>query len=119
MGSMKRILAGGNALNFLGPKRSVNAASVLFRVLLDHFLRPHEHYRRNRKTNLLRGLEIDYQLELRWLLDGQIGGLGSPKDFVQVVCDAPVDVREVGPVVQKTTSLYSSFVAVHRRYQAL
>src|SRR5215510_12606303 len=114
MGSMKRILAGGNALNFLGPKRSVNAASVLFRVLLDHFLRPHEHYRRNRKTNLLRGLEIDYQLELRWLLHGQIAGLGSLKDFVHVVCDAPVDVREVRPVVHEPANIYSLSSGVHR-----
>jgi hypothetical protein len=100
---------------YVGEFNSILASLLGFLRSLDHLLRPHEHYRRNRKTNLLRGLEIDYQLELRWLLHGQIAGLCSLKDFVHVVCDAPVDVREVRPVVHETTSLYSLFVAVHRR----
>ena len=36
-----------------------------------------QHVRRNRETNLLGGFEIDYQLELRRLLDGKFGRLSA------------------------------------------
>jgi hypothetical protein len=44
---------------------------------LDHLVRPRQHIRRNRKTDLLRCLEIDHQLELHWLLYRKISGLGA------------------------------------------
>jgi hypothetical protein len=46
---------------------------------LDHFIRPRHHRRRDRQPNLLRRLQIDDELELRRLLDRQIGGLGPFK----------------------------------------
>jgi hypothetical protein len=49
--------------------------SVLFSVLLDQPSRPGEHLRWNRHADLLRRLEIDYQLELCRLLDRQVGRL--------------------------------------------
>jgi hypothetical protein len=58
-----------------------------------------QYIRRNRQANLFRRLEIDYQLELRGLLHRQIGGLGTFENPVQVICDAPVAVREVRAVV--------------------
>jgi hypothetical protein len=45
--------------------------------LFDHFVRPRQHVGRNRQADLLSGLEIDDELELNWLLDRQIGGLGA------------------------------------------
>src|SRR5262249_40665485 len=42
-----------------------------------HFIRPIHHRLRNRQTDLLRGLEIDHQLDLRRLLDRQVSRLGS------------------------------------------
>ena len=74
-----------------------------------------QHLRRNRQADLLRRLEIDHQLKLRRLLDGQIGRLGSLQDFVHVICDAPVAVREVRPVGHEATGLYSFSAGVHRR----
>ena len=40
---------------------------------------------RNGQTDLLRGLEVDHQLELGRLLDRQIGRLGSFKNLVHVI----------------------------------
>ena len=50
--------------------------------LLYDFLRPHHHNRGYRQAKSLGGLEVDHQLKLGWLLDRQIGGLGSLKDLV-------------------------------------
>ena len=46
---------------------------------------------------------------------GKIGRLGTLQDSVHVICDAPVAVREVRPVVHEPTGIYSFSVAVHRR----
>jgi hypothetical protein len=37
---------------------------------LDHFVRPRQHRLRDREAERLGGLEVEHQLELRWLLDG-------------------------------------------------
>jgi hypothetical protein len=58
---MNRSLAGGNALKSLGLTR--NSVSDTFSVLLNHFIRSHQHIRRYGETNLLRRLEINHQLE--------------------------------------------------------
>src|SRR5262245_54013563 len=82
---------------------------------LDQLGRPGEHLRRNRQTDLLRRLEIYHQLELRWLLNGQIGGLSSLQDSVHVICDAPVGLSGVRPVGHEPTGLYIFSGGVHRR----
>ena len=46
--------------------------------------------RRNRHADLLGGFEIDDELKLRRLLDGQVGGLGAFQDPVDKVSGAPV-----------------------------
>ena len=48
-----------------------------------------QHLRRNRQADLLGGFQIDDQLELRRLLDGQIGGLGAFQNLVDEVSGAP------------------------------
>ena len=57
---------------------------------LDQPIRSGEHLRRDRQADLLRSLEINHQLELRRLLDRQIGGLRSLQDSVHEICYAPV-----------------------------
>src|SRR5687767_11500842 len=52
-------------------------------------IRPRQHVWRNRHTDLLRGFEIDHELELRRLLDGQVGWLGSFQNSLDVPGDAP------------------------------
>jgi hypothetical protein len=42
---------------------------------LDDLIRPQQQRRRDREAERLGRLEVDDQLELRWLLDGQAAGL--------------------------------------------
>src|ERR1700730_10465866 len=43
--------------------------------LLDHLIRPLQERRRDREAEGLGGLEVDHQLELGRLLDGEVAGL--------------------------------------------
>ena len=55
-------------------------------LLLDHLIRPLQKRRRDRQAEGLGGLEVDDQLELRRLLDGQLGGLGALENLVHEGC---------------------------------
>jgi len=76
-----------------GENSSILAAPRRFLRLLDDLVRPVQHGLWNRETDLLRRFKINYQLEFRRLLHGQIGGLGSLQDSIHVICDAPVAFR--------------------------
>ena len=63
--------------------------------LLDDLIRPRQHRRRDREAERFGGLQVDHELELRGLLDGQVGGLGALEDLVDVDGGAPEQVLEV------------------------
>src|SRR5215471_13915060 len=77
---------------------------------LNHLIRPRQHVGRNRKADLLCGLEVDDQLELGRLLHRQIGGLSSLENFVNVIRDAAVAVREFRPVGHESASVRICYV---------
>src|SRR4029434_7818047 len=69
--------------------------------LLDDLVCPQERRRRDRQARRLGGLEVDHQLELRRLLDGQVAGPGALEDLVHVdgsskVCAAKACRRHSG-----------------------
>jgi len=51
------------------------------RRLLNHLIRPPHERLGDRQPERLGGLEIDDQLELGGLLDGEIGGLGALRSW--------------------------------------
>ena len=53
-------------------------------VSFDHLVGGNSQRERNAQTECLCGVEIDRQLELRRLLDGQIGRFGASQDAVGV-----------------------------------
>jgi len=57
-------------LVLLGPK-----SSVILSVSLDHLICSQQERQRDRQTEGLGGLEVNHQLELAWLRDGQVGRL--------------------------------------------
>src|SRR5713226_9851528 len=59
----------------------------------DDFVRPHQHVRRNCQADLLRGFEVDDQLELDRLLDRKIGGFPAFQALVDISSGAPVHIR--------------------------
>src|SRR5262249_12332372 len=80
---------------------------------LDHLISPITPRLRNRQADLLGSFQIDHPLELRGLLHRQISRFGTFQDSVDEICDAPVALREVCPVIHKPTSLYRFSGAVH------
>jgi len=52
-------------------------------------IRPRQHIRGNRHADLVSGFEIDEKLELRRLLDWNVGGLGAFQDLGDKVSGAP------------------------------
>ena len=67
------------------------------RRLLDHLIGPLEQRRRDREAEGIGCLEIDDQLELRRLLDGQVGGLDVFQDLVQVGAARRKESARFGP----------------------
>ena len=57
---------------------------VFYFALSDNSVRPRQHVRRNRQTDLLCGFEIDYKFEFFRLLDGKSAGFAPFQDFVHV-----------------------------------
>src|SRR4029453_16235660 len=82
---------------------------------LDHPIRPRQHVGWNRQADLLGGFQIDDEFKLRRLLHWQLGSLSSLENFIDVIGDAPVAVRELCSVVQQPTGIYRFSVDVHRR----
>jgi hypothetical protein len=53
---------------------------------LDDLVRPRQQRRRDREAERLGGLEVDHELELGGLLDGQIARLRALEDLVDIRC---------------------------------
>src|SRR6266851_10531837 len=65
---------------------------------LDDLIGPQEERLRDRQAERLRGLEVDDQLELRRLLDRNIGRPSALQNLVHIGCGAPVHVGVARPV---------------------
>src|SRR5262245_49726539 len=83
------------------------------RALLDHVVGPKEHRLRDRQAEGLGGLEVDDELELGGLLDGQVGGLGASQDLVDENGGAPVQVGNVDAVRHQPPGFYKIALVVH------
>src|SRR6516165_9405971 len=81
----------------------------------NHFVRPRQHIGRDRQTDLLRGLEIDHQLELRRLLHRQIGGLSTFQNLVDIRSGATEQVVDVYAVAHKSPVFHKFCRVVYRR----
>jgi hypothetical protein len=60
--------------------------------LLNHLVRSRQYVGRNREAEVFSGFEVDDKIELRRLLDGEIGGLCPLQEFTDVGGGAPVVV---------------------------
>src|SRR5512144_3014119 len=87
-------------------------------TLLDDLVRSQQQRLWDREAERLRGLEVDYQLELGRLLDGQLGGPGTLEDLVHEDRRAPPDVVDVRAVAHQTAGLDVLPELVHGREPA-
>ena len=82
---------------------------------LDHLVRTLQHRLRKRRTERLRGLEVDHQFELGGLRDGEIARLRTPKNPVDVarkLCDPRLEcwVRRTSASLSRQSRRSSAIV---------
>ena len=78
---------------------------------LDDLLGPHEHRGRDGEAEGLGGPQIDHDLELRRLLDGQVGGFRAPEDLVHEGRGATRDLGHRGSIGNERTRIREHAVA--------
>src|SRR5713101_3479590 len=76
-----------------------------FGSLLDDLIRPQQERLRNREPDGLRRLEVDDQLELGRLLDGQVGRLGALQDLVNMAGSTPKEICDARTIAHERTRL--------------
>jgi len=81
----------------------------------NHSIRTHQHVRRDRQANLLRGLEVDYELKLHRLLHRQVGGLSAFQNLVYVSRAAASQIGSADTVSHKTSSFHRFANLIHYR----
>src|SRR5262249_9391235 len=67
-------------------------------ALFDHLIRPQQQRLRDRQAKRLGRLQINHQLELGRLLDGQVGGLGALEDLIDIDRGAAEQLTEANRV---------------------
>src|SRR5262245_7515217 len=72
---------------------------------LDQLISLCDEQRRHFETERLGGLEVNQVLELRGLLDGQVGGLGALEDLVHVGSRAPKQISSVHSISHKAPGI--------------
>src|SRR5262245_5021476 len=80
------------------PMSVMNSRRFMAARSFDHLVGAGEHDRRDFQAKRLRGLEVDYQLELGWILHREIGRLLALEDAIDVTSGAAVLVHEIGAV---------------------
>src|SRR5262249_27891412 len=78
---------------------------VLRSNLLDYLIRSQQQRWRDGEAERLGRLEVDHELELRGLLDGQIGRLRALENLIDVGGGAPPDIRQARAVRHEPPAL--------------
>src|SRR5215510_5042069 len=85
----------------------------------DHLISSREQGGWHGDTQSLSSLEVNHQIELDRLLDGEIGGLCALEDLVDDRRAAPLQFCEVGAVAHEPALLNESTVPVDSRQSVL
>src|SRR5207244_10926867 len=72
--------------------------------LFDHLVGTGEQRRRHREAKRLSSLEIDRQFILRWRLHGQVGGLLTLENAVDIAGRAAERIDHYGPVADQAAA---------------
>src|SRR5215469_6988264 len=83
-----------------GSRRQTLARAI---PAFDHLVGAGEKCRRHSQADSFCGFHVDDQLELRWLLDGQVGRLGAFKDLIDITRTLAVKVNFRGLIGHQPT----------------
>ena len=86
---------------------------------MNDLIRPRQHIRRNRESDLFGGIQIDDELKFLRLLHREIGRLRAFQDFVYIHSGAPVQVAQVDAIGHKSAGFHMPWPFVHYREPAL
>src|ERR1051325_6385351 len=92
--------------------------SRIFRSFHD-LIRPQQQRRRDREAEGFRGLEVDDELELGWLLHGQVTRSGAFEDLVHINSGASKQVNPERPIGHEAPVIDEISYHVHRRQPML
>src|SRR6266478_4382569 len=84
-------------------------------VLFDHLVGEGEDRGRDLQPDCSRGLEIDDELELCGLLNGEVSRLGALQNLIHVCGGTPIVVRQIYPVCHKTSGIHKIPKRIHDR----
>src|SRR5215470_381541 len=87
------------------PEPTVRSSVLDNRRSFYYLIRPQQERWRDVESQSLRSLEIDHQLELRGLLDRQVGGFRSLQNLVHVGGEESIHVRDAGAVTHEAAGL--------------
>jgi hypothetical protein len=74
--------------------------------LLDHPICPRQHIRRSRQANLLCGLQVDDEFKLRRLLYGEVAGLSTFENLIDINCRTAEQIGIVRAVAHSFTHTF-------------
>jgi hypothetical protein len=82
---------------------------------LNHLVGSQQEFFGNRDAERLGGPEVDDQLELGGLLDGQIRGFGTFKNLVDIRRASPSQIGPISPIGHQAAFGHEFLVAEYRR----
>src|SRR5438552_17898977 len=94
----------------------VALSGVLGDPSLNDLVRPLQQRRRDRQPERLGGLEVDHQLELRRLLNGEVARFGALQDLVDEDRRAPLEIGRIRIIGHQATGIDHAPGRVQPRY---
>src|SRR5215831_1985512 len=79
-----------------------DTSQLPYHSLLDHLVRLQQHARRDREPEGLGRLQVEDELKLHRLLDGQVGGLGAFEELVHIGSGAAEEVTYAWSIGHQT-----------------
>src|ERR1044071_3349130 len=89
--------------------------SLLSTSLFDYPIRPRQHVCRNREMDLLCRFQVNNQLELCWLFNGQVSGLCALQYFIDIDGRPTEQFVRLRSITHESTVVGKFMLPIHHR----